>query len=242
MGKTPEDIDKSFDHMINNLDCDPEQTEMLWIFSFRYDKDLAKLEAFGKDLVKRFAKEADFELGMVPTHNIDDDTEWTALHLVVQTTMSRDTVKRWVRTFSALAEENGIEFEDQSCCEAIDWEEFERPMNAEDAAWRLRHFTDCGLPEGAPLHWILAFTATDPAVADSFEGVLRDAGLGEIERAENEEDAEDREYYIDAVLLRSNTEAGLAEQHAAAEKLASAHGVRFEGIQFADPDPEESEH
>lgn len=241
MGKTPEDVDKSFDHMINNLDCDPEQTEQLWMFSFRHDADPAKLEAFGESLVERFAEEAAFQHEMVLAHSVDDDTEWMAMMLTVQTTMSRDTVKRWISRFASLAEENGIEFEGQSCCEALDWEEFERPMNAEEAAWRLRHFTDSGLPAGAPLHWILAFTATDPAVAESFECVLREAGFDEIDRSENEDDAEEREYYIGAVLLRSNTEAGLAEQHAAAEELAASHGVRFEGFQFADPDPEDSE-
>ncbi|TVS07681.1 MAG: hypothetical protein EA423_03570 [Phycisphaerales bacterium] len=240
MGKTPEDIDKSFDHMIDNLDCDPEQTDMLWMFSFRHDEDPEKLEKFGESLVKRFAGEADFQHEMVLAQD-DSDAQWTALAITVQTKMSRDQAKRWVRTFSALAEENGVEYEDHSCFEAFDWDEFEKPMNAQDAAWRLRHLTDCGLPAGAPLLWILAFTATDPAVAESFEGVLREAGFDEIERSENEEDAEDREYYIDAVLLRSNTEAGLPEQHAAAEKLASAHGVRFEGFQFADPGPDEPE-
>ncbi|MCC5787896.1 MAG: hypothetical protein JJU33_14475 [Phycisphaerales bacterium] len=241
MGKTPEDIDKSFDHMIDNLDCDPEQTDMLWMFSFRLDEDPEKLEKFGGSLVERFAGEAEFEHEMVLAQNGDDGSEWLSLVLTVQTKMSRDTVKRWIQRFESLAQEHGIEFEGQSCCDAIDWEEFEKPMNAQDAAWRLRHFTDCGLPQGAPLLWILAFTATDPAVAESFECVLREAGFDQIERAENEEDAEDREYYIDAVLLRSNTEAGLAEQHAAAEKLASAHGVRFEGFQFADPEPEAPE-
>jgi hypothetical protein len=221
------DIDALFTHMVNNLDHDVEQ-EQDWLFSLR-SNDLKKLEDVAAELEREFTVQLQENVEEV---DIDGNVFLGDPMLVVlqRGALTADEVKQTANRIQQIANERGLIYEGVNCYDPVDEDELYGWIEPEEAGWRLRHLTDCGLADNADLPW--AFLIEVP----TFHSVKLMSTALEAEGFEDREDYDEPNdegrFGICVFSQGRNNEVELYECAAKISKTAEQYGGVLVGIQF----------
>jgi hypothetical protein len=225
------DIDALFAHMTENLGH--EMGEPLdWLFALRH-KTVDRLERIAQEL------EDEFEMDL---HEAVEEVDASGkasvgppmLEIIVRDALEPAQVKELASRFEKLAASQGVTYDGVTCFEPLGEDELFEWLNLDDAVARLKHFTETGVPVGAPVVLQFAIEATDGAAAGR---LLKDLlGLG-FEGSQGEE--EDNARGVVAYCQSSMAEAPLRERYKFVEKVAGKHGAQVYGVQFLDADDAE---
>jgi hypothetical protein len=140
-------------------------------------------------------------------------------------------VKDYVREMLSLAKEF-----DAKCSDLDHWSMDDLEMvygppmllkSLKSAQWRLHHYTDTGLAEGAPMVYVFGFAAASPAEAIA---TLKSAGVKKARRGPR-----DADWTVESRVLGSNDDAKLAEAFKVAMKHAKLIGCKLVGVEFEEP-------
>lgn len=217
------DIDALFDHM------GPDSSDELdWNFSLRSD-DVEVLEEIASELEDEFVVQLQETVEEVDAQgNISLGPP--LLSVVQRAALTADEVKAIADRIQSIAADRGLVYEGVSCYEPIDAEEIFGWIAPDDAGWRLRHMTDCGLEENSDLPW--AFLVVAPAL-DSMRSLADDLGLnGFSDRDEYDDPDENGNVGMCVFVAGRNNESELAETSTRIADIAGLHGGRLEGVQF----------
>jgi hypothetical protein len=147
--------------------------------------------------------------------------------------LTPDEIRGHVRKFIALAEREGIVYEGM---DAMSLEEFDqifgepKLLGLEDAIWRLRHLTDMGVEENAPVTFMFGYQAEDPdAAVEALEAAGHEASLCEYD---------DLSWNVEVRVAGANDEKTVRAAFAAAQAAADEADAAFVGMQF-EPEGEE---
>lgn len=221
------DIDALFAHMMGDLGhetTDPQD----WIFSLR-SAELGHLEIVAAQL------EGEFEVQIQETvEEIDVDGSSSMgdpmLSVIKQDALTADQVKEIAARIELIANERGLVYEGVSSYDPIDEEELLGWLPPEDAGWRLRHMTDCGLAEGTELPWVFL------VLAESLDGIKKISDeldqAGFTEREEYDEPDENGEVGMSVFVIGRNDEAELMTASDNIHAISEKHEGHLEGIQF----------
>jgi hypothetical protein len=236
MPKVPKDLVKKvdwlFEHLTHNLDKRPD-AQCGWETHVHFPDILSMQRA-----TRRLRK--DGYLVMTQDHyelttirgkkEISRDLGPTALVYTIGA-FKAPAVKDYVRKILSLAREFGAK-----CDHLTHWDLDELEMiygppkliaTLKAAQWRLHHYTDTGLPEGAPLIYVFGFAATSPAQAIA---ALKKLGVKKARRGPR-----DAVWTVETRTLGSNDDAMLAEAFKAARKQAKLLQCKLVGVEFEDP-------
>jgi Regulator of ribonuclease activity B len=223
-----EDIDKQFEHLINNLGHELEN-ELDWTFYLRSNNadalhDLAEElmdEEFHADIqesVEEYDSKGNCTIGE------------PMLTIVRRAALTADEVKAIATQLEIAAMPHGVRLESVASFDPMDEDELTRWLDPEEATWRLRHFTDCGLEADAELPWAFLVLAEDESNLKKIGANLEENGFEEV--IVYEERDEEGNYGLCAFLPGRNNE---AELNQACEKIAAIanedHG-ELGGVQF----------
>jgi hypothetical protein len=222
MPKQPDmrfDIDALFAHLTGNLGHELSDAKD-WHFTFR-SRDLDKLATIGESLSEEFDIELQEE---VPT--VEDGREFIGppmLTAVIRGALSRNEVKSLAARFTELAERERIEYEGVLSYEPFDEEVMFGWLALDDAIWRMRHFSDLGLADGAPMPFVFAVTAADAEGLDSAAAALARGGY--------------KSQDLDEPMLLvkvdgRNEEPELERHYRTVEKIIASSGGELLGVQF----------
>lgn len=224
------DIDALFDHLLNNLEHQLDD-EKEWSFTFR-DESLEKLTRIAESLNSEFDVHLQEE-----TETHENDRVFMGpplLAVIIVGALQPDEVKALAARFTALAAEESITYEGVGVCEPFDDEAFMDWLDVEDACWRLRYYSDCGLEAGADMPYIFLIETEGREQAQAVAEALNTDGLDQTEIAE-EDDAT-------GVFVRfagKNDEETLRVVYARVERIAIAQHADLIGVQFFEEDDEE---
>lgn len=224
------DIDALFDHMLNNLEHQLGD-EKEWSFTFR-DESLEKLTRIAQSLDDEFDVHLQEEV-----ETYENDRVFMGpplLAVIIVAALQPDEVKSLAERFTALAAEESIVYEGVGVADPFDAEAFMDWLDIEDACWRLRYFSDCGLEPGADMPYIFLIETESRAGAEAVADALNTDGLDQTEIAE-EDDAT-------GVFVRfagKNDEEMLRAVYARVERIAIAQHADLIGVQFFEDDDEE---
>jgi Regulator of ribonuclease activity B len=223
------DIDALFEHLIKNLSQDLSKP-LEWHFTLRSTKkEVAKLERLGAALAKEFDIHFQAE---VETWQNDRMSIGPPMLLAVRTeVLTPKDVKALAKRFEGLAKKHGFTYEGVSSFEPIDMNEVFGWLELDDAVWRLRHFTDTGLKEGADVPFVFALTARKPtALQKSAEKVKRWRNTW-TEFIDADEEAGE----VPMLLIRcagKNDEAALKKRYKQVESIAKETKASLVGVQY----------
>jgi len=221
------DIDALFDHLINNLDHDISD-EKDWTFSLR-SGDLNALEQVASEL------EHDFAVQLQETvEEVDVDGNTSLGHPLLsirrRAALTADEVKEIAERIRTIADQRGLVYEGVSCFEPIDEEEIFGWLPPDDAGWRLRHMTDCGLEDNAELPWAFLVLTRSSDSSNKIADELK--AIGFTDHDTYDEPDEDGNCAICVFVTGRNNEVELDEASTKIATTAERHGGRLEGIQF----------
>jgi len=221
------DIDALFSHMINNLDHKIED-EQDWNFRLR-SNHLNELEQVAAELEPEFTLQLQESV-----EEVDIDGNVTLgdpmLTVVRRGALSADEVKRIAEQIQRIASERGLTYEGVDCYEPIDEEELFGWLAPEDAGWRLRHMTDCGLADNADLPW--AFLVVTPTLDAARNVADALATNGFDDRDDYDEPDEEGNFGTCVFVQGRNNEFELSDSAAKISSVAESHGGSLIGIQF----------
>lgn len=221
------DIDALFDHLINNLDHDIND-EKDWSFTLRSD-DLRVLEKVASELETEFMVQLQETVEEV---DIDGNSSFgpPLLSIVQRSALAADDVKAIADRIRSIAIERGLVYEGVTCYEPIDDEELFGWLAPEDAGWRLRHMTDCGLEENADLPWAFLIVTSSLDSIKRIGDELTSSGFND--RDVYDESDEDGNFGMCVFVPGRNNELELAATSTKIADVADRNGGRLEGIQF----------
>lgn len=221
------DIDALFDHLINNLRHNLED-EKEWNFFLR-SADLQTLEQVAEELEREFTVQLEEN---VETVGIDGNVtlDDPMLSVIRCGALTADDVKRIAQRMEKLAVEHGLRYDGVDCYDPIDAEELFGWLEPEDAGWRLRHMTDCGLQDDADLPWAFLVGAPTLDSTNSIASALTASGFGD--RDDYDEPDEEGVFGMCVFVQGRNNEFELNEAAKKISEIAVAHGGALVGIQF----------
>jgi hypothetical protein len=136
-------------------------------------------------------------------------------------------LKRRVRAIIALAKKHDATY---SSLGSMDMEEFEmfygppKAMPLADACWRLRHYSDTGLKQGAKIEFTFCLVADDVKACNA---ALKKAGFTKVTRA-----PKDANWAISVSVPGVNDEKRLKAEFAAMKKAAKSAGGTLKGLEM----------
>lgn len=225
------DIDALFAHMANIADEDEDQEqEKDWHFAFR-STEISKLEDAAEELKADFAVQVQESVEEV---DIDGNISYgdPLLLALVRGNLALEEVKEIAARMKKLAEDHDLIYEGVDCYDAIDAEELYGWLAPEDAGWRLRHMTDCGLEENADLPWVFLVDAPNIDSVSTISAALEANGFDD--REDYDEPNDEGEYGVCVFVHGRNNESELYECASKITDASSPHGGTLIGIQFYD--------
>lgn len=230
------DIDALFDHLTDNLDHNPDD-EQDWHFILRSD-DLQKLELVAEEM------SADFSVRLY--ENVEEvDADGNAelgdpmLAIIRTAALTADEVKEIAAQVQTIADQRGLSYEGVDCYEPFDEEEIFGWLAPDDAGWRLRHMTDCGLEDDAAMPWAFLVLAPSLESLSLVGGALDTAGFADhVDFAEPDEDGN---FGLCVFVAGRNNEIELYQAAEKIEAVVDKHDGSLAGIQFYDREDFESE-
>ncbi len=224
------DIDAYFKHMIENLDDDLSQ-EKEWHFVLRAGEssEPSQLEGAAEDLDGEFIVLWQEQVKVV---DLDGDETFSGpmLSVVERGVLSAEDVKAIASRVQDVANERGLIYEGVDCYDPVDADELYGWIAPEDAGWRLRHMSDCGLEYDADLPWAFLIEAPSLDAVKRISAALESNGFEE--RDEYDEPNEDGNFGIGVFVQGRNNE---VELNACADQISSTAeklGGVLVGIQF----------
>ncbi|WP_164102483.1 ribonuclease E inhibitor RraB [Candidatus Laterigemmans baculatus] len=221
------DVDSLFDHLKNNLGHELGD-EKEWVFALR-GEDLELLQQVAQDLEDEFIVHIQETVEEVDAEG-NSSSGPPALCIVQRAALTADEVKAIAGRLQAIAAERALVYEGVTCYEPIDEEELFGWIPPDEAGWRLRNMSDCGIEENEELPW--AFLLGTPSL-DSMQTLADDlTSHGFSDYDVYDEPDEEGEFGLCVFVAGRNNEAELAETAAKIAEVAAARGGRLEGIQF----------
>ncbi|MCU0720431.1 MAG: ribonuclease E inhibitor RraB [Pirellula sp.] len=221
------DIDALFAHLGDNLERDGDQ-ELDWHFSLR-SQDLNELERVAEELEGEFLVQLQESVD-----EVDDDGNISfgnpMLSVIHRGALTADDVKRIASRIQKIASSRGLIYEGVNCYEPIDEDELYGWIEPEDAGWRLRHMTDCGLEENADLPWAFLIDAPTFQAVQLMSTALEDAGFDD--REEYDEPNEDGRFGLCVFFQGRNNELELHDCSTKITRTVQQYGGTLVGIQF----------
>lgn len=192
---------------------------MSWLFTL-LSTDVDRLKQVSDDLQNEF----DVDLGTsIEVHEDGREITRQTLSVTAVGAFSLEEVKLMAARIEAVAEREGVICYNVTCFDAdmFGW------LDLDAATWRLRHLTDSGLEEGAPLPWVFAVKGTveqlNAMLAVLDNGLYKDAEIVEEEAGT-------------AIMLLNadgrNDEGALTDRYQAIQAAANTAQVAMEGVQF----------
>jgi hypothetical protein len=231
-----QEIDELFEHLTSELQHGLNDA-LLWSYSVRA-ADVAQLEAISRLIGSEFQFHIQSQVRMV---DLDTDTETPGepmLQIEQVAVMSPEQVKLQAEAFQRLAEENGARFDGVTCHEPDEMDEYVGWLDVEDAEWRLRYFTDCGLDAGTELPWVFLIVTPDAAAVQPLADGLKASGCGHLKVYDEPDD--EGMYGIYVFVEGTNDASALADAFATIESTVNPLGGQLEGVQFFTEDEMES--
>lgn len=221
------DIDALFDHMTNNLDRRGDE-ELDWVFTLR-SSSLGLLESAADMLADEFEIRLQENVDEIDEdgNRIEGDP---MLGIVRTAALSANEVKEISQRIATIAKENGLSYEGVDCYDPVDLEELFGWIPPDEAGWRLRHMTDCGMEIDDPLPWAFLLVATGFDVINRLFDDLKAAGFNDGETYD--EPDEEGLYGMCLFVEGRNNEPELVAAIEQIDSIASNHGGRIEGVQF----------
>lgn len=223
------DIDALFDHMVTNLGHELDE-EKDWCFAFQAD-DLAALQEAANDVGGEYVVQLDPSIDIIN----EDGTTLPGpplLTVMRRAALTADEVKSIASTMQSLADKRALSYEGVSCYDPMDETELLDWIVPEDATWRLRVFTDSGMPEDAELPWTFLLIASELESLQQTASVLHAAGYTDQTIYDDVDDSGN--YALCLFVAGRNNEAELSQASTTISEAAEAHGAWLEGIQFYD--------
>jgi hypothetical protein len=221
------DIDALFEHMSDNLEHDGDH-ELDWHFSLR-SQDLSKLEVVAEELESEFLVQLQENVEEVDDHGNITLGE-PMLSVIQRGAFTADDVKQIAARIQKIANSQGLIYEGVSCYEPIDEDELYGWIEPEDAGWRLRHMTDCGLEENADLPWAFLIDAPTFQAVKLMSTALESTGFDD--REEYDEPNEEGRFGLCVFSQGRNNEFELQECATKITQTVEPHGGTLVGIQF----------
>ncbi len=220
------DIDALFDHMVNNLNHELED-EKEWNFFLR-SPDLAALERVAEELEGEFIVRLQEHVEEVSADGVTLGDPM--LSIIRNAALTAEDVKEIAQRMQKLADERDLTYEGVNFFEPMDMEELFGWLEPDDAGWRLRHMTDCGLEDNANLPW--TFLVSCPTL-ESMEAIASALAAGGYDDREDFDEPDDEGNFGTCVFVEGRNNE--VELNAAAKKIAGiakAHEGALVGIQF----------
>lgn len=211
-------IDALFDHMVNNMDHDMED-ELDWVFSLR-SEDVSKMERVAEQLDDEF-------LTLIE----GDEPSLSVIH---RGALTPTEVKEIVSRLSGVAEQAGLAYEGVGCYEVMDDDELFGWLDVDNATWRLRHFTDSGLPANADLPWVFLVLSEEKESLHNLAEALEQAGHEGVNIYDEPDD--DGMFGLCLFMPGKNNEVDLTKKYVEIGEVAKQHGSHMGGIQFFSED------
>lgn len=223
------DIDALFEHLFGQSDQSPGEEEMDWVFTFE-SNDLDTLEDIGELLDEEFNVHLQENTEIFDLDSDDSYIGPPTMTVVHRGALTCDEVKTLVARFEELAEQYQIQYCGVDCYDPVDPEEVFGWLPAEDALWRLRHWTDSGMAENEELPW--AFLVLAPSLDDRDEMLqsFQDRDYADYEVFEEPDD--DGQYAVCLMMEGRNNEPELGSTIQSIVGIAEGHGGKLEGVQF----------
>ena len=220
------DIDALFDHMVKNLNHELED-EKEWNFSLR-SPDLAALERVAEELEGEFIVQLQEHVEEVSAAGVTLGDPM--LSVIRNAALTAEDVKKIAQRMQKLAAERDLTYEGVNVYEPMDMEEIFGWLEPEDAGWRLRHMTDCGLEDNAALPW--TFLVSCPTL-ESMEAIAAALAAGGFDDREDFDEPDDEGDFGTCVFVEGrNNEAEMYEAAKKISEIAEAHDGALVGIQF----------
>ncbi|MEO1528109.1 MAG: ribonuclease E inhibitor RraB [Planctomycetota bacterium] len=221
------DIDALFAHLRDNLDHDPDE-EQDWHFVLS-SKDFPALEKVAGDLEKEFTVHLQEHVEEV---GIDGNVErGDPILIVIQSgALTIDEVKQTSQKIQSLAEEHGFTYEGVECYDSIDDEELFGWIAPDEAGWRLRNMTDCGVPENSDLPWTFLVATPTFDAAEKIASALAKTRLEDHDLYDEPDD--DGNFGLCVFVEGRNNEFELNETAEKISEIAKPEGGSLVGIQF----------
>jgi hypothetical protein len=221
------DIDALFAQLTNNLNHDADK-ELDWHFSLR-SNDFNKLEQVADELETEFLVQLQENV-----EEVDEDSNVSLgdpiLTIIERGAFTSDTVKQIATQIQQIANDHGLIYEGVNCYEPFDEDEMYGWIEPEDAGWRLRHMTDCGLEGNAELPWAFLIEAPTFNAVKSMSAALDREGFDD--REEYDEPNEEGSFGLCVFFQGRNNELELSECANKISKAVESHGGTLVGIQF----------
>lgn len=232
-------VDWYLNHMATNLSCDMKAVHV-WDFTLR-TKDVDAMHALVKALRKAKYVTTVQEVVMESTPvtraahkgRSKGKLTWKTVEgPPMVTAMCRGkpnaaALKRRVRAMIALAKEHDATY---ASLDSMDMDEFEmlygppKAMPLADACWRLRHYSDTGLKQGAKIEFTFCLVAED---VKACKAALKKAGYTKLARAPR-----DADWALSVSIPGANDERRLKAEYAAMRKAAKAAGGTLKGLEI----------
>lgn len=221
-------VDWYLEHMRTNLNCDMRAVRV-WSFDLR-TKDLDGMHALAQELEK--ARYLTTVQEVVEEITVVGRKRTTIAGPPLVKAFSRGkpsaaAIKRRVRSLISMAEKHEARYES---LDSMDMEEFEmlygppKAMTLADACWRLRHYSDTGLKEGAKIDYHFCLVATDNKACTA---ALKKAGFAKVARA-----PKDANWSISVRVPGTNDERRLKAEYASMKKVAKVCGATLKGVEM----------
>lgn len=230
-------VDWYLSYMQQNLNRDMK-AEYVWDFSLR-TKDLDGMHALAKALRKaRYATQVqEVVMESTPVESgagkgkSKGRMKWKSVEgppLVMAFSLGKPNttaLKRRLLGILKLAKKHDATF---SSVSSMDQEEFEmffgppKAMPLADALWRLLHYTDTGLKEGAKIEYTFCLVTED---VKACAAALKKAGFTKVARAPR-----DANWTISVSVPGVNDEKRLKAEYAAMRKAAKSCGAKLKGL------------
>jgi len=221
------DIDALFDHMINNLGHDIND-EQDWTFSLR-SGDLEALKEVAEELANEFMVQL-----QETVEEVDSDGNRSygepLLSIVRRGALRPDQLREIAERIGTIAAQRGLAYDGVSCYDPIDEEEVFGWLQPDDAQWRLRHMTDCGLEENAELPWAFLVVTPDLPCTEAIAAELTKNGFHDHD--DYDEPDEEGNLGLCVFVAGRNNEWELSETCKRIMGIVERHGGRLKGVQF----------
>ena len=223
------DIEALFEHMGVEEGVKAELSD--WHFRIT-SPDLDKLETVAEEQKKYFDVHLQEEVEII---NADDNSVTMGdpmLTLIQRGEFAYGEVKDLVSRVSKIAEENGVKYDGVDSYDPIDAEEIFGWIPVEDAGWRLRHMTDCGLDEDGELPWTFYIETSNSEINKKVKDKLEAGGFDDLELF----DEPDEEGFCAICIFVEgrNNEIELIQMAEKIEEFANPFDAKLQGIQFYD--------
>jgi hypothetical protein len=229
MGEQPDlrfDIDALFDHMVANLAHDMAD-EKDWTFLFR-SPELSKLQQLAVDLGTEFIIQLQEE---VEEYRDGVVTAGPPLLSVIRRgALTAAEVKSIAAHMSETAAKHGVDYEGVQAFRVIDEDVLFGWLDVDEAVWRLRHFTDNGLPDDADMPWTFRVQAVEIERLDKTAEEFVSIGYDRVHVYEEPDDGGN--YTLCLFMNGTNNESALTEMYSKLGEIAQQHRAEPAGIQF----------